>query len=413
VAERQILGESGYALFQKLDIGDFIGVEGEVFKTRAGELSVRARSLTLLSKSLRPLPEKWHGLRDVEIRYRQRYLDLVMNGEVREVFRKRTHVIQALRDGLNARSFLEVETPMMQAIAGGAAARPFVTHHHALDMPLYLRVAPELYLKRLIVGGFDRVYELGRNFRNEGISTEHNPEFTMLELYMAYADYRAMMDLIEALLVETAKTVLGSLRIPWGGETLDLTPPWRRLSLMEALEAFAGLSPKEAAREDSARAFALARGIPVGPKDSRGKILHQVLEAAVEPCLLQPTFLFDYPLELSPLAKSKPEDRGTVERFELFIGGKEISNAYTELNDPLDQRARFEEQVRLREGGDPEAHMMDLDYLRALEYGMPPTAGAGIGVDRLVMVFTNSPSIRDVILFPQLRREGALEEGED
>ncbi len=411
VAEKNVLGEAGYTFFQKLDVGDFVGVKGEVFKTRAGELSVRVRELTLLSKSLRPLPEKWHGLRDVETRYRQRYLDLVMNREVKEVFRKRTRIVQALRDGLNARDFLEVETPMMQPIVGGATARPFVTHHHTFDMPLYLRVAPELYLKRLIVGGFDRVYEMNRSFRNEGISTEHNPEFTMLEFYMAYADYQDMMDLVEALLVETAQTVLGSLHLPWCGETLDLTPPWRRLSLMEALETFGGISPREAAQEDSARAFALAHEVQISPQDSRAKILHQILETRVEPALLQPTFLFDYPLEISPLAKSKPDERETVERFELFIGGKEIANAYTELNDPVDQRARFEEQVGLREGGDPEAQMMDLDYLRALEYGMPPTAGAGIGVDRLVMILTQSPSIRDVILFPQLRREGALGDG--
>jgi lysyl-tRNA synthetase class 2 len=405
LAEKNRLGEEAYAFLQTLDIGDFVGIRGGLMKTKRGELSIQANEMTLLTKSLRPLPEKWHGLQDVETRYRQRYVDLLVNPEVREVFAQRARVIQTLRERLNAQGFLEVETPMMQPIVGGATARPFVTHHNTLDMKLYLRVAPELYLKRLVVGGIDRVYEINRNFRNEGISTEHNPEFTMLELYMAYADYQDMMELVESLVVGVADEALGSRRTSWNGQEVDLTPPWRRIKLKDALCEIAGMSAADLAGEPSARAWAEKKGIDVSRHHGLGKVLNKILESAVEPELIQPTFLTDYPRDISPLAKPREDDPETVERFELFIGGKEIGNAYSELNDPDVQRERFEDQVRQRQMGDEEAQMMDHDYLRALEYGMPPTAGAGIGIDRLVMLLSDSPSIRDVILFPQLRRE--------
>jgi lysyl-tRNA synthetase class 2 len=405
LAQKNRMGEEAYEFVQNLDIGDFVGVQGEITKTNRGELSIAADEMTLLSKSVRPLPEKWHGLQDVETRYRQRYVDLLMNTEVREVFRKRASIVQSLRERLTGRGFLEVETPMMQPIAGGATARPFVTHHNTLDMTLYLRVAPELYLKRLVVGGFDRVFEINRNFRNEGISTEHNPEFTMLEFYMAYADFRDMMDLVEALLVETADEVLGARKITWDGQEVDFSPPWRRLTLRDALTEIAGMAPEDLADEAATRAWAENQGIDVSRHHGLGKVMNKILETSVEPALIQPTFLTDYPRDVSPLAKPREDDPETVERFELFICGKEIGNAYSELNDPEVQRERFEDQARQREMGDEEAQMMDHDYLRALEYGMPPTSGAGIGIDRLVMLFTDSPSIRDVILFPQLRRE--------
>ncbi len=411
LAEKNHLGEEGYEFLQSLDIGDFVGIRGTITKTRRGELSIAADEVSLLTKSLRPLPEKWHGLQDVETRYRQRYVDLLMNPEVREVFRWRSLIIQSLREQLTQRGFVEVETPMMQPIVGGATARPFVTRHNALDMTLYLRVAPELYLKRLVVGGIDRVFEINRNFRNEGISTEHNPEFTMLEFYMAYADYSDMMDLVETILVAVTDEILGARKVEWDGHAVDLSPPWRRLTLREALHG-AGMTDTDLADESSARAWADKKDIDVSRHHGYGKVLNKILEFAVEPELVQPTFLFDYPRDVSPLAKQREDDPEIAERFELFIGGREIGNAYSELNDPDVQRKLFEDQVRQREMGDEEAQMMDYDYLRALEYGMPPTAGCGIGIDRLVMLLTRQPSIRDVILFPQLRREIFDEEPE-
>jgi lysyl-tRNA synthetase, class II len=394
-----------YGLFTALDVGDFIGVGGEVFRTRTGELTVAVRRLTFLAKSLRPLPEKWHGLKDVETRYRQRYVDLLVNPGVREVFVLRSRLVKALRDFFDARGFLEVETPMMQPIPGGAVARPFVTHHNALDLDLYLRIAPELYLKRLVVGGVDRVYEINRSFRNEGISTQHNPEFTMLEFYQAYADARDLMALTEELFVHLADTVLGRRELAWGGDRIALAPPWRRLPFFEAIgeRLGAAVTPETdfatvAPRVEALRAAEGRPGAPAaGWKD--------VFESLVEPTLVQPTFVVDFPIELSPLAKTKRDDPRLADRFELFVGRREVANGYSELNDPLEQRERFLQQAAARERGDEEAHWLDEDYLRALEYGMPPTAGEGIGIDRLVMLFADQPSIREVILFPLLRPE--------
>jgi lysyl-tRNA synthetase class 2 len=398
------LGDS-YELFTGLDLGDFIGVRGDPFRTRTGELTVGVENWQFLAKSLRPLPEKWHGLKDVETRYRQRYADLIVNEEVRDIFQLRSRLVKGLRDFLDARGFLEVETPMMQPIPGGAIARPFRTHHNALDMDLYLRIAPELYLKRLLVGGFERVYEINRNFRNEGVSTQHNPEFTMLEFYQAYADYQDLMALTEELFGELARVTRGTLELTWGEHAIDLRPPWRRLAFFEGLSSAVG-QPIDADTSSAilARAAA-ARGLVVDGIDVPWKLWKVVFETLVEPTLVQPTFVVDFPVELSPLAKKKRDNPRLVDRFELFIGQREMANAYSELNDPVDQLQRFREQAQLVARGDEEAHWLDEDYVRALEYGMPPAAGEGIGIDRLVMLFANQPSIREVILFPHLRPE--------
>lgn len=403
--KKDVLGEQGFALFEKLDMGDFIGIEGLLFRTKTKELTILVEKLTLLSKSLRPLPEKWHGLSDVEIRYRQRYLDLIANPEVKEAFVLRGQIIEAIRDFLNERGFLEVETPMMQPIPGGAAARPFVTHHNALGIDLYLRIAPELYLKRLIVGGFERVYEVSRNFRNEGVSTVHNPEFTMLEFYMAYADYQTLILFTEELITTVAQKVLGRLKLEFKNQTIDLTPPWKRQTFLQAIEEANSLDARFL--NDRSRLLTLAKKLelPIKGNEPSGKILDELFETTVQPKLIQPTFILDYPIEISPLAKRKPDEPGLAERFELFIAGREVANAFSELNDPQDQRKRFEEQMARRAAGDLEAPPLDEDYLRALEYGMPPAAGEGIGIDRFVMVLTNQPSIRDVILFPQMKPE--------
>ncbi|ACL68836.1 lysine--tRNA ligase [Halothermothrix orenii] len=400
-----IVGEKEYELFTGLDIGDIIGVTGEVFKTRRGQISVKVHSFRLLTKSLRPLPEKWHGLRDKELRYRQRYLDLIVNPEVRKTFITRSKIIREIRKYLEDKGFLEVETPMMHPIAGGANARPFITHHNALDIDLYLRIAPELYLKRLIVGGFERVFEINRNFRNEGMSYKHNPEFTMLELYQAQADYHDMMDLTEDLIYNVAKKVLGTTKISYQGQEIDLTPPWNRVTMVEAVKEHTGVDFNEIKSDEEARKAAEGLGIELEGKPSRGKVLNEIFEEKVEDKLVQPTFIMDYPIEVSPLAKRKDDNPDFTYRFEAFINSWEIANAFSELNNPIDQRERFEEQVKQRAQGDDEAQMMDEDYVRALEYGMPPTGGLGIGIDRLIMVLTDSPSIRDVILFPTMRPE--------
>jgi len=400
-----------YPMFTDLDIGDFVGVTGEPFRTRTGELTIAVKVFTFLSKSLRPLPEKWHGLRDVETRYRQRYVDLVVNPEVRHVFVLRSRLVKALRDFLDGRGFLEVETPMMQPIPGGAVARPFVTHHNALDRDLYLRIAPELYLKRLVVGGFDRVYEINRNFRNEGMSTQHNPEFTMLEFYQAYADYADLMALSEEVFVHLARTLRGTLTLTWGDDEIDLAPPWRRLAFFGGLSEALGITVGPDTDRATLASRAAARGVAaVGGDVSR--LWKAVFEALVEPTLVQPTFVVDFPVELSPLARKKRENPQLVDRFELFVGRRELANAYSELNDPIEQRERFLQQAAERERGDDEAHWLDEDYVRALEYGMPPAAGEGIGIDRLVMLFANQPSIREVILFPHLRPEASDETGD-
>jgi len=403
--KKDTLGETGYRVCEELDLGDWIGVSGVLFRTKTNEFTVDVRSLTFLSKALRPLPEKWHGLTDVETRYRQRYVDLIANPEVQSIFATRSRIITCMRTFLIEKGFLEVETPMMQPIPGGAVARPFVTHHNALDVDLYLRIAPELYLKRLIVGGFPRVFEINRNFRNEGISTIHNPEFTMLEFYQAYADFNDLINLTEELFVRLADQVLAKRTIEYQGRTISVESPWRRLPWMDALIEVNKLDP--AVIKDRDRALAAARTLKV-ETDSKGSlmaILNDIFEETVEPNLIEPTFITDYPTELSPLARRKDIDPLLTDRFELYIAGREIANAFSELNDPLDQRQRFEAQAAKREAGDEEAHCLDEDFIRALEYGMPPTAGEGIGIDRVVMLFTNQASIRDVILFPQLRPE--------
>jgi lysyl-tRNA synthetase class 2 len=395
-----------FVAFTDLDLGDFVGVTGEMMRTRTGELTLAVKAFTFLSKSLRPLPEKWHGLKDVETRYRQRYVDLIVNPEARTVFQLRSRIVKFLRAFLDVRGFLEVETPMMQPIPGGAIARPFKTHHNALDIDLYLRIAPELYLKRLVVGGFERVYEINRNFRNEGVSTQHNPEFTMLEFYQAYADYSDLMLLTETMFVEMAQALLGRLTLTWGEHVIDLTAPWRRLPFFTGLSEALGLTVTP--DTDAARLAHAAKvvGLDVAGQPADG-IWKDAFETLVEPTLVQPTFVTDFPIELSPLAKRKRDNPRLVDRFELYVGRREMANAYSELNDPIDQLGRFREQAALLARGDDEAHWLDEDYVRALEYGMPPAAGEGIGIDRLVMLFADQPSIREVILFPHLRPEAS------
>jgi lysyl-tRNA synthetase class 2 len=403
------LAERDFQIFKHLDFGDHIGVAGRVFRTKTNELTIWAAELQFLAKCLLPMPEKWHGLTDVETRYRQRYLDLIVNPDSRRVFETRARVVAGIRRFLNARGFLEVETPMMQPIAGGALARPFKTHHNTLDLDLYLRIAPELYLKRLTVGGLERVYEINRNFRNEGISTQHNPEFTMLEFYEAYIDYQHLMALTEEMLSEIAREATGGLDVTFDGHPVSFAPPYRRLSLRQATADAAakklGRPVAEADLRDRERAAAVARalGREVAAAASAGKIATELFEFLWEEQLVQPTFVYDFPTDVSPLSKQKPDDPDTVERFELYAGGFEVANGFSELNDPAEQRRRFEAQLRDRASGDAEAHQMDEDYVRALEYGLPPTGGEGIGIDRLVMLLTDSPSIRDVILFPLMR----------
>ena len=405
------LPELDFKIYKLLDFGDWVGVEGRLFRTKTNEFTIWASRLHFLAKCLLPLPEKWHGLTDVEIRYRQRYLDLIVNPESRRVFETRSKVVAAIREFMTARGYLEVETPMMQPIAGGAIARPFVTHHNTLDMALYLRIAPELYLKRLTVGGLEKVFEINRNFRNEGISTQHNPEFTMLEFYEAYADYQALMRMTEQMIAAAAQHAVGGTQVTFGDHQISLQPPFARLSLREAAREAASRrlhrEITDADLRDRATVAGLAAqlGLEVDPGHGAGKITTAIFEACCEAALIQPTFVYDFPTEVSPLSKQKPGDPDTVERFELYIGGFEVANAFSELNDPDEQRRRFEAQLEHRAGGDLEAHAMDEDYIRALEYGLPPTGGEGVGIDRLVMLLTNSPSIRDVILFPLMRKK--------
>ncbi|MFQ5476992.1 MAG: lysine--tRNA ligase [Candidatus Binatia bacterium] len=403
--KRGELDEVGKETVRGLDTGDIVGVEGRLFRTRTNELTLSCSHLRLLVKALRPLPEKWHGLTDVEKRYRQRYVDLIINEEVRATFRNRALIVRALRSFMDDEGFVEVETPMMQAVAGGAAARPFVTHHNALSTDMYLRVAPELYLKRLVVGGMEKVFELNRNFRNEGISTQHNPEFTMCEFYQAYVGHEELMDLTERLLRRLAEEVHGSARFIAGDLEMDFEQPYLRMTMSEAVAEFSSLSVEEASRSEPLNRLADELGLDAADRSQGMGVLSDVFERVVEPKLDRPTFITRFPIEVSPLSRACDDHPGFVERFELFIGGREIANGFSELNDPEEQHRRFLQQISLREAGDDEAHMMDTDYVRALEYGLPPTAGEGIGIDRLVMVLTGSPSIRDVILFPQLRPE--------
>ena len=405
------LPELDFKIYKLLDFGDWVGVEGRLFRTKTNEFTIWASRLHFLAKCLLPLPEKWHGLTDVEIRYRQRYLDLIVNPESRRVFETRSKVVAAIREFMTARGYLEVETPMMQPIAGGAIAQPFVTHHNTLDMDLFLRIAPELYLKRLTVGGFEKVYEINRNFRNEGISTQHNPEFTMMEFYEAYSDYQALMTMTEELVATVARQATGSDQITFGDHQISLAPPYKRLSLRDAAREAAStklgraVTDGDLRRTDTVADLARQLGLEIKKGDGAGRITCGIFETLCEASLIQPTFVYDFPTEVSPLSKQKRDDPDTVERFELYIGGFEVANAFSELNDPAEQRRRFEAQLKNRARGDLEAHEMDEDYIRALEYGLPPTGGEGIGIDRLVMLLTDSPSIRDVILFPQMRAE--------
>ncbi len=396
------VGEDAFKLFSKIGVGDILGVSGLIFRTRTGEVTVFVEEFSLLCKSVRSLPEKWHGLKDVEVRYRKRYLDLIVNPSVREIFIKRSKVVQSIRNFLDNRGFLEVQTPIMQPIPGGATARPFITHHNTLHRDLYLRIATELYLKRLIVGGLEKVYELGCDFRNEGISTKHNPEFTMLELYEAYGDYHSMMTITEELIIYVIKNVFGSLEVEYQGNKINFTPPWKRISMCKVIEEVSGINIEKILQKDFDKIIK-KHGLNIKGKINRGEITNELFEKYVEPTLIQPTFIFDYPLEISPLSKQKKDNPELVERFELFVNSMELANAFTELNDPAEQKCRFEEQVAKRKAGDMESHFMDEDYIEALEYGMPPTGGLGIGIDRLMMLLTNSDSIKEVILFPQLK----------
>ena len=400
---RDDLGEESYAAFKKTDIGDIIGVKGIVFTTRMGEISVHCKSVELLSKSLLPLPEKYHGLKDTDLRYRQRYVDLIANPEVKKTFVTRSRIISGIRAYLDAQGFIEVETPILNTIAGGASARPFITHHNTLDIDMYMRIAPELYLKRLIVGGFEKVYELGRMFRNEGMDTRHNPEFTMIEMYQAYTDFHGMMDLTENIFGYIADTVIGSRKITYQGEEIDLSSPWKRITMIDAVREYVGIDFEATEDTDQLKAQAKKAGVEFDDDITWGKLLYECFDQKVEDKLVQPTFVYDYPVDVSPLAKRKPTDKRMTERFEFFITGKEFGNAFSELNDPIDQKERFMAQVREREKGDDEAQMMDEDYVNALMYGMPPTGGLGIGVDRMVMLFTDAASIRDVLLFPTMK----------
>ncbi|MEH7605023.1 lysine--tRNA ligase [Priestia megaterium] len=401
---KDAIGEEQYEIFSSVDIGDLVGVEGVLFKTKVGELSIKVKDFTLLTKALRPLPDKYHGLKDIEQRYRQRYLDLITNPESKQTFISRSRIIQSMRRYLDNHGYLEVETPMMHSIAGGAAARPFVTHHNALDMELYMRIAIELHLKRLIVGGLEKVYEIGRVFRNEGVSTRHNPEFTMIELYEAYADYKDIMALTENLIAHIAQEVLGITKIQYGDQEVDLTPEWTRLHMVDAIKQYTGVDFWGETSVEEARALAKEHGVEITEHMQYGHIVNEFFEQKVEEQLIQPTFIYGHPVEISPLAKKNAEDPRFTDRFELFIVAREHANAFTELNDPIDQRERFEAQLKEKEQGNDEAHEMDDDFIEALEYGMPPTGGLGIGIDRLVMLLTNAPSIRDVLLFPHMRQ---------
>lgn len=403
---KDVIGEENYALIKLMDIGDTVGITGTAFRTHMGELSIKANSVEMLSKSLRPLPEKWHGLKDVETRYRQRYVDLIVNPEVRDTFVKRSQIIRSVREVLDSHDFLEVETPILNTIAGGAAARPFISYHNALDMQVYMRIAPELYLKRLIVGGMDRVYEMGRVFRNEGIDNRHNPEFTSVEIYQAFADYRDMMDLTEEVVVKTAEKVLGTTTINYEGTTIELASHWKRMSMIEAVKEYSGKDFTNVTDLEEARAIAKELNVAVEPSFGIGKIINACFEEYVEDKLIQPTFITGHPKEISPLAKSNPENPEITDRFEAYIYGREICNGFTELNDPIDQKERFLKQVEERANGDEEANMMDEDFVNALEYGLPPTGGLGIGIDRLVMFLTNSSTIRDVLFFPTMKPLG-------
>lgn len=410
---KDVMGEEDYKYVKMLDMGDIVGIEGHVFKTQKGEITVKVNKLTLLSKSLRPLPEKWHGLKDTELRYRQRYVDLIVNPSVRDTFVKRTKIVAKIREYLNSKQFMEVETPMMHAIPGGAAARPFITHHNALDIDIYMRISPELYLKRLIVGGLERVYEINRSFRNEGVSIRHNPEFTMMESYQAYGNFEDAIALTEGVVSYCAQEVLGTTKINYQGMDIDLTPPWNRITMQEGIKQYTGEDFDTVETLNEARAIADRLNVEYGEADGIGKIMNLCFEEYVEENLMQPTVVYGHPVEISPLAKQNREKPLTTERFEIFIYGRELANGYSELNDPIDQKQRFENQLKEREAGDDEAHRMDEDFVTALEYGLPPTAGLGIGIDRLVMFLTDSASIRDVLLFPLMKPETVKGEEEE